>query len=445
MSCDNGPILDRSEVFLRDALETKGKEEGVDEKRRVLERQRGEFLRGFEKSVEVLLEKAQEDGVVGGGGSGDDGIVGEGEGEVGDGDGGEEMEEEEEEEGNERRRLKEEDKEEGLRDGVERKDTSESDEMLMVLFKGISLFLRFESSRFAFVRNIVREGEAEERNEEEEEEEDSAVSNGVLLRNGVNERRDFRSGVDSVAKLLLHNVTRSVQCLYQAIFCLWRLSFTQDRRISTAFESAGIPRLLAQVLREYSTEKIVRITLATLRNIITIDKLLRKEMVGTGLISILEQLCMRRWNDDDIKQDLQYLANNLTQEIKVMSTWELYKSEVLSGALEWGPTHMDENFWKENVEMIEGNNREVLKCLGKLLSQSNDPTVVCVACNDLANVVKYHPRGKYLILALDIKKRLMQLMAGDDKQVRRFALNCVQVLMISKWDLMQRTSASARE
>lgn len=291
--------------------------------------------------------------------------------------------------------------------------SAESDSPMLKVLSSLSEFLAQEGNRLAFVECF----------------------------DGMMDSKDGKSGVHVLAKLLLKDASRSIQSLYQAIFCLWRLSFTTNKKISAAFEAAGIPRLLTQVLREFSTEKVVRITLATLRNVIAIDTLLRKEMVGAGLIGTLEQLCMRRWNDEDVRQDLQYLAEALANEIGLMSTWELYRSEVLSGALKWGPAHGDDNFWKENAELVENNKREVLRCLGRLLSESNEPSVVCVACNDLSNVVKFHPRGRSLVQSLGVKSRLMELMAGEDREIRRFALNCVQVMMINKWNLMQRPVA----
>jgi hypothetical protein len=261
------------------------------------------------------------------------------------------------------------------------------------------------------------------------------------------------AGPSALAALLHRDVTLPVQATYQAVFCLWLLSFRKQEAaggaagageaasiVAAAMEDAGIPRRLTAVLREVHAEKVVRISLATLRNLMLMSTALRKEMVGAGLAAALESLCFRRWNDDDITEDLRVLADALKSELASMSTFDVYRAEVLSGALEWTPAHSDDAFWRENVDKMDSNNLEVLRCMVRLLNESTDTTVLSVACHDLAQFVKYHPRGRHIAQSLGVKGRLMELMASGDVEVRRYALNTVQVLMISNWSLMQRVA-----
>lgn len=255
------------------------------------------------------------------------------------------------------------------------------------------------------------------------------------------------TGPAALTMLLDRDVSLPVQATYQCVFCLWLLSFPKTcadessaAEIATAMEEAAVPRLLTSVLREVHAEKVVRISLATLRNLMQLSTVLRKEMVGAGLIAALESLCFRRWNDEDICEDLRVLADALESELTSMTTFDVYRHEILSGALEWTPVHRDDNFWRENVEKLDSNNLEVLRCMVRLLNESSDTTVLSVACHDLAQFVKYHPRGRFIAHSLGVKGRLMELMTNGDVDVRRYALNTVQVLMISNWNLMQRVS-----
>lgn len=248
-------------------------------------------------------------------------------------------------------------------------------------------------------------------------------------------------GPTVLAALLDKEVAPPVQVYYQAVFCLWLLSFVARSSampdavdiVSTALEEAAVPRRLTTVLREVFSEKVVRISLATLRNLLDMSPSLRKEMVGAGLIGALQSPNFRRLDDDDVREDLGVLADALESELSSMSSFDVYKAEVLSGALEWTPAHRDELFWKENVEKLERNKQEVLRCMVRLLHESSDETVLAVACNDLAQFIKHHPRGRSIAQSLGVKARLMELMVSGEGDVRRYALNCVQVLMI-RWN-----------
>lgn len=246
-----------------------------------------------------------------------------------------------------------------------------------------------------------------------------------------------------LATLLDKDVGAPVQVYYQTVFCLWLLSFVGQHRdsadvdrVAQAVEEAGVPRRLTTVLKDVGSEKVVRICLATLRNILAMSPTLRKEMVGAGLVDALQSPSFRRLDDDDIREDLGVLADALESELANMSSFDVYKAEVLSGRLDWTPAHRDEQFWRENVDKLERNQQEVLRCLVRLLHESTDETVLAVACHDLAQFIKFHQRGRAIAQSLGVKARLMQLMVSGEGDVRRYALNCVQVLMI-RWNRHQ--------
>jgi V-type H+-transporting ATPase subunit H len=43
----------------------------------------------------------------------------------------------------------------------------------------------------------------------------------------------------------------------------------------------------------------------------------------------------------------------------VLSSFEQYKAEVLSGGLDWTPMHKDASFWRENIGKFEENDFQV--------------------------------------------------------------------------------------
>lgn len=294
--------------------------------------------------------------------------------------------------------------------------SSASDQQLIGVLSGLAMFLSIDENRAAF------------------------CSGGAVVLGGP-------KPVAALAALLGKDVGLPIQVYYKTSFCLWLLSFSGQhdpdsvsaKAVASAMADASVPRKLTHVLRDISAEKVIRVSLSTLRNLMKMSVELRKSMVAAGLVSALESLCLHHWDDEDIREDLGVLAEALESEHASMSTFDVYRAEVLSGALEWSPAHRDETFWQNNVEKLESNNLEVLRCIVRVLNQSSDSTVLSVACHDLAQFVKYHPRGRQIAQSLGVKARLMDLMATGDGDVRRYALNGVQVLMITHWNLMQRS------
>eukprot|EP00168_Porphyra_purpurea_P015434 TRINITY_DN474_c1_g1_i10.p1 TRINITY_DN474_c1_g1~~TRINITY_DN474_c1_g1_i10.p1 ORF type:complete len:283 (-),score=116.04 TRINITY_DN474_c1_g1_i10:291-1139(-) len=195
----------------------------------------------------------------------------------------------------------------------------------------------------------------------------------------------------------------SVQIVYEALLCLWLISFAAaGDTVSAAMDAAAVPRRLAALLRDAAAEKTVRVALATLRNLVTRaggdrGEQLRREMVGAGLVAILGRLSARGWSDEELRGDLASLSEALAEELASMSTLDVYRSEVLSGALGWTPVHTDAAFWRTNAEALERDNRHVLRALVRLLyDEASEPVVQAVACHDLAMFIKAHPRGRPL-------------------------------------------------
>jgi V-type H+-transporting ATPase subunit H len=78
------------------------------------------------------------------------------------------------------------------------------------------------------------------------------------------------------------------------------------------------------------------------------------------------------WGDEDIPEVLASLDEKLKENMVVLSSFDKYKKEVLSGSLEWGPMHTNELFWRQNVEKFEDKDFQVLRVLLKLLEASRE-------------------------------------------------------------------------
>lgn len=65
-------------------------------------------------------------------------------------------------------------------------------------------------------------------------------------------------------------------------------------------------------------------------------------------LPLVSSLLARKWSDEEIEEDLNYLSTELKGRLEGLTTFDEYMNELDSGKLVWGPTHDSEDFWKEN-------------------------------------------------------------------------------------------------
>jgi len=119
-------------------------------------------------------------------------------------------------------------------------------------------------------------------------------------------------------------------------------------------------------------------------------------MVQVKVLKQLEilQNAGQKFEDPDIKDDIEFLSEKLQASVQDLSSFDEYATEVKSGRLEWSPVHTSEKFWRENAARLNEKNYELLKILIRLLETSKDPLVLSVAAHDMGEYVRHYPRGK---------------------------------------------------
>lgn len=261
----------------------------------------------------------------------------------------------------------------------------------------------------------------------------------LMLRHHTYRQAYFKmDGIQSVVSALLApNIGFQLQ--YQLIFVLWLLSF--DPRIAQRMTgSNAVVRVLADILRESGKEKVTRIIIATLRNLLEKPEERKNEaalsMIQCKLLPVLSVLNGKTWVDEDIRDDVEVVYEKLNERVQDLSTFDEYAAEVRSGRLEWSPVHKSEKFWRENAQRLNEKNFELLKILTNLLETSNDPTILAVAAHDTGEYVRHYPRGKHVLENLGCKVRVMGMMAHNDPNVRKEALLAVQKLMVHNWEYL---------
>jgi V-type H+-transporting ATPase subunit H len=71
-------------------------------------------------------------------------------------------------------------------------------------------------------------------------------------------------------------------------------------------------------------------------------------MLTSKLLPFVVSLQSRKWSDEEVTDDLEFLKTELSTRLENLTTYDEYVSELESGHLVWSPAHESEEFWKEN-------------------------------------------------------------------------------------------------
>jgi V-type H+-transporting ATPase subunit H len=160
----------------------------------------------------------------------------------------------------------------------------------------------------------------------------------------------------------------TVQLLYQLVFCLWCLSFNKTIADQMATGELKVIPSLVHVANSVSKEKVSRVCLMTLKNLLGHGSgHANDQMVQAGIMKVLGSLQGRKWADEDIADDIDELNSSLEVDVASLSTFDVYKAEVLSGALEWSPSHKSVKFWKDNIGKFSEGGYQLVSTLVSML------------------------------------------------------------------------------
>jgi len=235
------------------------------------------------------------------------------------------------------------------------------------------------------------------------------------------------------------------QLIYEAVYCLWCLSFNKEVK-----EKLVDPKLiynLCHIVKRCTNKvKVIRVTLATLNNLLGVGKN-NELMYSYGLLTSLNLLKQKRWGDEELENDIKEVEQSLEKDVDELTSWDRYKNEVLAQNLEWSPAHKSAKFWQENYMKFEEEDYLVLRNLEAMLTNSNNLQVLAIACWDIGEFVRVHPQGKRICDRLQLKVPIMKLLSlGESKdgpvseetqQVTKEALTALQKLMITNWEYLQ--------
>lgn len=257
---------------------------------------------------------------------------------------------------------------------------------------------------------------------------------GVLLRSKPY-RQPFWNHKDTVVPPLvkiLSNTSGSkgvggIQLQYYSLLVFWLITFEKPIATEVVTKFNIVPKLL-EIARNAVKEKIIRISIATLVNLVKISpRMSIPVLISQSALPFVKTLSDRKWADEELIEDLQTLKDVLQERFQSMSTFDEYKSEIVSKKLQWSPPHRSETFWKENVYKFKDHDWQVLKQLSSIYNIENaDNITLAVACNDINRIVNELPDSIKVLEKDNTKLKIMELMKHSDAEVRYEALKATQ-------------------
>jgi len=226
-----------------------------------------------------------------------------------------------------------------------------------------------------------------------------------------------------------------IQLIYSALYCIWLLTFVKELRREMV--APVYIRNLCNLLRLVSKDKVNRLSLAILKNLLAIGKA-AELMISFGLPKSIEMVKGKfiTKSDQDILEDATAIEERLEKMVDELTTFDIYRNEVLSTKLEWSPPHKSQKFWTENCFHFEEADNLLLRTLREIIANdSTDPAILIIACWDIGEFVRFHPRGRKILDNLDLKTPIMRLLTSKDEQLEGAALLTLQKLLLTNWDL----------
>ena len=259
-----------------------------------------------------------------------------------------------------------------------------------------------------------------------------------VARNEFMKAKGLASVVGQIKKLGPNGVA---QYLYELSLVIWTLTLDISKgsaALTKFLENGAIPTMVGLIATSAS-RKIVRVTVAALRNLAaTKNELILSEMLAEKLDKYLITIINNnnsQTKDVEVETDAKDLQTILTENYRDLSTFDHWVSEVKSGALRWGIVHT-EKFWRENTKVADQDDFKLLKMLVALVD-STDETIQQIALYDLGEFTRFYPNGRLVAGLLGGKDKALNLLSSSNPEVQAQALQCVSKIMVTNWDFMK--------
>mmetsp|Transcript_27834 Transcript_27834/g.58337 ORF Transcript_27834/g.58337 Transcript_27834/m.58337 type:complete len:198 (+) Transcript_27834:546-1139(+) len=191
-------------------------------------------------------------------------------------------------------------------------------------------------------------------------------------------------------------------------------------------------------------------------------------MIGCGVSKSLETVRLRRWNDKDLEEDLDFLHGLLTRRTKQLSHWKVYEVKVETGVLRWDDMLHTTDFFQTNAKRMEGPGGDfdlVKRLIGILYNNTKSgrfrrsgktsyvglnevgraswdrddvaddeiSELLSVCLFDIGEFARHYPNGRGVAKRLGAKHLVMQYVNHPRWEVQEQALLCASKLLVNNW------------
>lgn len=225
---------------------------------------------------------------------------------------------------------------------------------------------------------------------------------------------------------VLKSSTGSLQLQYHTLLIFWLITFEKHIARELISEYEIVPMFL-DIAKNSVKEKIIRVAVATLMNTVNLaPHFTISQLLSHSALPLVKTLSERKWADEELIEDLNSLDQTLQQTFDSMSTFDEYKSEILSKKLKWSPPHKSDLFWKDNVAKFKEIDWKMLKLLSEIVGTSQDNVSLAVSCNDISQIISLLPESIKILEKAGTKLKIMELMNHGDSEVRYESLKATQ-------------------
>ncbi|KHN69096.1 subunit H of vacuolar H+-ATPase V1 [Ordospora colligata] len=184
------------------------------------------------------------------------------------------------------------------------------------------------------------------------------------------------------------------------------------------------------VMKDKTREKILRVCYAIIANILD-----QGYVFSPGRFNYIcrctELVLESGYGDVDLIADLKKVKSKIMQNRETFCIRN-YLNELFSGRFEDSEYHHREDFWTANLEMLMKNKVEIIKVLKKYL-KSNNPSWICLACNDIFQMAKVSPDINVLLNKYQVREVLFGLVHSEDDDVKFHAIQALYMCISSEW------------
>lgn len=245
---------------------------------------------------------------------------------------------------------------------------------------------------------------------------------------------------------LLKNKRSPLQVQYLTLLSLWLLSFNKTIVNSLPLQHNGLIKILITISKDSIKEKIVRLSVAILLNLVECKPVIKMLLLNDSL-PVVKNLNNRKWADEELVADLAKLLDILNDNYEKLTSFDEYLLELDSGVMTWSPPHKSKEFWNNYSGRFKQDNyklfKQLISLMNKIIDDSNSENsnltadqvqnnnkVLAVICNDIYQIISNVPEALPVLNSIDNSKaKIMGLMTAKDSNLRYEALKTTQILV----------------